>query len=75
MIKQEKTLSYLESHIPEMAASAVTQAYWQALASGNTVLESQNGSLYEVSPDGSRKKLKNIAAPTTVVRGEKRRLK
>ncbi len=75
MITQEKTLCYLESHIPEMAASAVTQAYWQALASGNAVLESENGALYEISPDGSRKKLKNIAAPTTVVRGEKRRLK
>jgi len=75
MIEQEKTLSYLESHIPEMAASAVTQAYWQTLASGNTVLESRNGAIYEISPDGSRKKLKNIAAPTTVIRGEKRRLK
>ena len=75
MIEQEKTLSYLESHIPEMAASAVTQAYWQALASGNTVLESHHGAIYEISPDGSRKKLKNIAAPTTVIRGEKRRFK
>ncbi|MEO6677811.1 MAG: hypothetical protein ABIO21_10580 [Pseudomonas sp.] len=75
MIMQEKTLSYLESHIPEMAASAVTQAYWQALASGNTVLESLDGALYEISPDGTRKKLKNIAAPTTVVLGEKRRLR
>lgn len=75
MIKQEKTLRYLESHIPEMAASAVTQAFWQALASGNSVLESRGGAIYEISPDGSQKKLKNIAAPTTVVRGEKRRLK
>jgi hypothetical protein len=75
MIKQEKTLRYLESHIPEMAASAVTQAFWQALASGNSVLESRDGAIYETSPDGSQKKVKSIAAPTTVTRGEKRRLK
>lgn len=39
----EKAIEYLEKHIPEMAEAAVRQAYWQALASGSSVLVSENG--------------------------------
>jgi hypothetical protein len=49
----EKELDYLESHIPEMASAATKQAYWQALASGSSVLISQNGFIVEISPDGT----------------------
>jgi hypothetical protein len=35
----EKTLCYLEEHIPELADAAFKQAYWQALAAGSSVLE------------------------------------
>jgi hypothetical protein len=35
MPSTEKTMRFLEEHIPELAQSAVTQAYWQALASGS----------------------------------------
>jgi hypothetical protein len=31
----EQSMRFLEEHTPELAQSAVTQAYWQALASGN----------------------------------------
>jgi len=54
MTDHEKTLDYLESHIPELAVASLTIAYWQALAAGHKVLVSENGALYEVSPDGSR---------------------
>ncbi|MCY7335549.1 MAG: hypothetical protein LH613_04945 [Chamaesiphon sp.] len=50
---QEREIQYLEEHIPELAESAVTQAYWQSLAAGNSVLESENGIIYERFPDGS----------------------
>ncbi len=34
MSLSEEAMTSLEGHIPELAESAVTQAYWQALASG-----------------------------------------
>ena len=69
---QEEAIQYLEAHIPELAESAVTQAYWQALAAGSSVLESENGVIYEVFPDGTRNILKTIEPPTPVSIGEKR---
>jgi len=51
----EKALDYLESHIPELALAATKQAYWQALASGSSVLISQDGYIMEVFPDGTTK--------------------
>ncbi len=53
----EKELDYLEHHIPEMAEAAVKQAYWQALASGNSVLISSDGYIIEVFPDGTTQKI------------------
>lgn len=49
----EKTIDYLEQHIPELAEAATKQAYWQALASGNSVLVSENGVIKENFPDGT----------------------
>jgi hypothetical protein len=43
---QDRVIDYLEEHIPELAESAVTQAYWQSLAAGNSVLESENRIIY-----------------------------
>jgi hypothetical protein len=56
----EKMIDYLEKHIPEMAQAAVKQAYWQALASGSSVLVGENGVINEVFPDGTVKFVKNI---------------
>ena len=53
MKPNEQTIEYLEQHIPEMAEAAVKQAYWQALASGSSVLISDNGTIKEVFPDGT----------------------
>ena len=70
----EQAMRFLEEHIPELAESAVTQAYWQALATGCSVLESDNGAIYEVFPDGTRKLIKTITPPSPVVLGEKREM-
>ena len=72
MSTPEQTMRFLEEHIPELAESAVTQAYWQALASGSSVLESDNGVIYEGFPDGTRKVVKTITPPSPVTLGEKR---
>ncbi len=38
-------IDFLESHIPDLAVAASTQAYWQALASGSSVLKVEQGKL------------------------------
>lgn len=75
MPMSEKSMQFLEEHIPELAQSAVTQAYWQALASGNSVLQSDNGVIYEVFPDGTRTLIKTVTPPTAVTLGETRVLR
>ena len=67
--EQEKAIEYLEKHIPEMAEAAVKQAYWQALASGSSVLVSENGVINEVFPDGTIKFVKNIAPRVAMEKG------
>lgn len=67
----EKELNYLEEHIPELAEAALKQAYWAALASGSTVLMSENGNLVEVFPDGKRRIIKPLPSPTRVTPGQK----
>ncbi len=75
MTTSEKAMRYLEENIPELARSAITQAYWQALASGSSVLQTDNGVIVEVFPDGTRSFVKTIAPPTAVTMGEKRVLR
>lgn len=65
----EKMIDYLEKHIPEMAQAAVKQAYWQALASGSSVLVGENGVINEIFPDGTVKFVKNIAHTATAETG------
>jgi hypothetical protein len=56
----EKELDYLEQQIPILADAAFKIAFWQTLASGDKVLIAENGQLIEISPDGSRKVMKEI---------------
>lgn len=71
MSTQEQAISYLEEHIPELANAATKQAYWQALASGSSVLERANDSLVEAFPDGSRKIIKPLPAQTPTQPGQR----
>lgn len=67
----EKEMSFLEEHIPELASVAFKQAYWAALASGSSVLVSKNGDLVEVFPDGSHKFIKHLPPSTSVTPGQR----
>lgn len=67
----EKTIRYLEDHIPDLAEIAIKQAYWQALASGSHVLECRNGFLVEVHPDGTEKTIRKIKPPIKVSIGQR----
>jgi len=66
----EESMRFLEEHIPELAGLAVRQAYWQALATGNSVMQCEGGVIYEVFPDGTREPIKTLAPPTLVEAGQ-----
>lgn len=67
----EQALDYLEQQIPCLSAAAVDVAYFQALASGQTVLVSGEGGIYQALPDGTKKLVKNLAKPLSVPVGTK----
>jgi hypothetical protein len=71
MALSEEAMCFLEEHIPELADAAFKQAYWAALASGSSVLISQNGNLVEVFPDGKRKIIKSLPPLTLVTCGQR----
>lgn len=71
MSLSEEAMCFLEEHIPELAEVAFKQAYWAALASGNSVLISEKGSLMEVFPDGKKKFIKRLSPSTPVIRGQR----
>ena len=67
----EESMRFLEEHIPDLADAAVKQAYWQALATGSSVLVSEEGALIEIFPDGTRKVLKQLEPQTAVTSGQR----
>ena len=67
MLKNQE-IDFLEQQIPILAETALQQAYWQTLTSGNKVMTAENGFLIEVSPDGSRKVVKEISKPVKVTK-------
>ena len=66
MALTEKEIDYLEQQIPELAEMALRKAYWQTLASGDSVLVADDGQLIDVQPDGTRTVLKTIEKPETI---------
>lgn len=72
MISNEASMRFLEDHIPDLADAAFTQAYWQTLANGKSVLKVEQGEIIEVFPDGSRKVIKKIAPLIPVPLSKKR---
>ncbi|MCU0470014.1 MAG: hypothetical protein MUF58_15575 [Arcicella sp.] len=62
----ENEIDYLEQQIPILAETATKQAFWQTLASGDSVIIAKDGELIEVFPDGTRKVIKNIEKPIKV---------
>ncbi|MGA8165267.1 MAG: hypothetical protein WB791_09630 [Waddliaceae bacterium] len=71
MTLSEEAMSYLEEHIPELANVAFKQAYWAALATGSSVLVSENGNLIEIFPDGRHKFIKHLAPAIPVIPGQR----
>jgi hypothetical protein len=61
----------LERELPAAAAKAFAAARKRALDSGNSVVESENGNLYEVFPDRPRVMVDKIEPPTPNIPGRK----
>ena len=56
----DKTLDFLEKQIPDLMAAAITVAYNDALARGESVLQVEGDELIEQFPDGSKLVIEKI---------------
>ncbi len=59
-MKTQKELDFLESHIPELANSAVKKAYLDTLSAGLSVTKVIEDKIYEIFPDGTKRFIKDI---------------
>jgi hypothetical protein len=71
MKRKENKIRELESSFPALSGSIFDAAREQALASGQDVVQSENGCLYKISPDHKKVRIKKIEPPTRMVSGLK----
>ena len=69
MSDDEKALRFLETQLPTVSGSAFADARLQTLAAGQSVLQTEQGVIYEVYPDGTRIERKRIEPPRSFVKG------
>jgi hypothetical protein len=74
MPDQENDIQKLENQFPPISGAVFAAARAEVLASGQSVLQSDQGVIYEIFPDGTRRRVKEIDPPTPVVRGSKIRI-
>jgi hypothetical protein len=67
----DQDIQKLESLFPPTSGSAFAAAREETLASGQSFLQSERGVIYEVFPNGTRKRVKEIEPPTPVTPGFK----
>jgi hypothetical protein len=66
----DRDIQKLESQFPAVSGSAFAAARGQVLASGQSVLQSEDGFIYEVFPNGNRKLVKEIEPPIQFAFGQ-----
>jgi len=71
MSEQEINIEIMENQFPAVSGLAFADARDRVLASGQSVLQSEHGYIYEVFPNGRRVVVKKIEPPTVVVPGSK----
>ena len=71
MTAPEKHIRELETQFPLLSDSVFSTARQQTLASGQSVLQSEQGAIYEVFPDGTRRRVKEIEPSTPVTPGSR----
>lgn len=65
----DQEIEKLEGEFASIAALAFAAAREQILRSGQSVLQSESGVIYEVFPDGRRVEVKRIEPPVQFVTG------
>jgi len=60
----DQDIQKLESQFPAISSSTFATARERVLKPGQSVLQSENGFIYEVFPDGRRVEVKRIDPPT-----------
>ncbi len=71
MPDQESEIQRLEEQFPLMAGAAFAAARAEVLASGQSVLQVENGIIYEIFPDGRKVVVKHIKPRIPIQRGLK----
>lgn len=66
----DQDIKKLEDEFLVNSGSAFVEARERVLQSGQCVMQTENGVIYEVSPDGRRRAIKNIEPPITFPAGE-----
>lgn len=66
----DQEIQTLESEFAALSGSAFAEAREKVLKSGQSVLQSEDGVIYEVFPDGRRVVVKKIEPPTKVAGGK-----
>lgn len=62
---------WLEGQLPSASGAAFATARERVLASGQSLLQSEQGAIYEVFPDGRREFVKAIEPPVAAIPGRK----
>lgn len=65
----EEAITLLEAKVPALSGVAFADARRHVLESGQSVLQSENGVIYEVFPDGRKVRIKEVTPPQSVVSG------
>lgn len=71
MADPENDITRLENQFPAASGSAFAAARELTLAAGECVLQSEQGVIYRLFPDGRREVVKQIEPPTAVEPGRK----
>lgn len=70
----DQDIQKLENQFPALSGQAFAAARQKALDAGLSVMESRDGVIYEVFPDGRRNVVKQIEPPTFMEAGKKIRI-
>lgn len=71
MTDDENEIRRLENQFPPVSGSAFAAARQRVLASGQSVLQSEGGTIYRVFPDGRKELVKQVEPPIWVTPGTK----
>jgi hypothetical protein len=71
MPNDENEIQRLENQFPAVSGQAFAAAREKVLASGQSVLQAENGFIFRVFPDGRKEIVKQIDPPTPATPGTK----